>query len=74
LTLYLVIAQAFAVALAVTPTPRPIAEQSTTKVVAQLMEREQAFWAALQRRDTNAWGSLLADDYSHIDSDGVLFD
>ena len=74
LTLCLVIAQALSVAVAVAPTPRPIAEESTAKVVAQLLGRELAYWAALQRGDTDAGGSLLADDYSHIDSDGVLVD
>jgi hypothetical protein len=74
LTLYFVIAQAFAVALAVAPTPRPIAEKSTSTVVAQLMAQELAYWAALQQGDTSAEGSFLADDYAHIDSDGVLVD
>jgi hypothetical protein len=74
LTLCLVIAQAFSAALAVAPTPRSIAEQSTTEVVAQLMARELAYWAALQRGDANALGSLLADDYSEIGSDGVSVD
>jgi hypothetical protein len=69
LTLYFVIAQAFALALAVAPTPRPIAEKSTSTVVAQLMAQELAYWAALQQGDTSAEGSFLADDYAHIDSD-----
>jgi Domain of unknown function (DUF4440) len=74
LTVYFVMAQAFAVALAVAPTPPPLAEKSSTTVVAQLMAQELAYWAALQRGDTTAGGSFLADDYSQIDSDGVLMD
>jgi|SRR5450631_2095745 len=74
LIMYLAIAQVFAVALGVTSTPRHIAEGSTTNLVHQLMDSEKALWGALQRRDTIAWESPLADDYSHISADGVLRD
>jgi hypothetical protein len=75
LTTYLMSAPMFSVALAVAPTPSPLAAQaSNAALVAHLIDREESSWLALQRHDKHTWGSLLSDTYSHVNSSGIRMD
>jgi hypothetical protein len=72
LAVYLAIAQSLPGAVALAPPPPSIAEISTARLAAQLMEREKASWFALQRRDRGAWLALVGDDYFQVDAEGTL--
>jgi hypothetical protein len=72
LTVYLTVAQVFVAAIAVSPYPPESAEVLAAQLSSQLMEREKALWAALQRRDRAAWLTLLPQDYQQVDGDGTL--
>jgi hypothetical protein len=74
LTIYLVSAPMFSVALAVAPTPSPLEQASNAALVAHLIDREKSSWTALQRHDKQAWESLLSDTYSHVNSSGIRMD
>jgi hypothetical protein len=74
LTIYLVSAHMFSVALAVAPAPRPLEQASNAALVAHLIDKEKSSWTALQRRDKRAWESLLSETYSHVNSSGMRMD
>jgi hypothetical protein len=60
------------VALAVAPTPSGVAQEaSSAAIVAHVIDREKSSWTALQRHDKQAWGSILSDTYSHVNSRGI---
>jgi hypothetical protein len=74
LTIYLVSAHMFSVALAVAPTPSSVEQASNAVLVARVMDREKNSWTGLQRHDKQAWESLLAESYSHVNSNGSRMD
>jgi hypothetical protein len=71
LTIYLMTAHMLSVAFAVAPIPKPLEQASNAAIVAHLIDREKSTWTALQRRDKQAWASLLSDTYSHVTSIGI---
>lgn len=74
LAVYLAVTQLVSGAVAFAPPPPNIAEVSTARLAAQLMESEKASWSALQRRDRDAWLTLLTNDYTHVSGEGALTD